>query len=799
MALCVLISETSEIYLANLNYIPTVIQFGNQSSYLFLSVQNSIIKVTQVIFNIGQQSVNNIITTIDSTLNVFQFGGIINIANSSSIIILNSVSKTFNFINTSNIINSGQIIGQVTNKIGSQIYVSNLCSLECTTYLSQKISNVGQFGKISGQIQINGLNIEGNVSGNTTAIGLGIIGQLSNDCINATIQNTDVIQTLLIEQQLNTQNVNIGALVGAIYSINLIVKQIYMQSVNISAGTNIGTLAGYILNTHVICDHMTVNDLIIQFSSQEITHIGGVFGQTQNTIININGVTFNKSQIQIQSSNSKLGGIISQSHSDTYNISNVVMQCQIEAGGINNSTASGCIAISNFSYITITEFKLQNTSINVYSELNIGSTSGIISILDNSNMSISKIQVFNANITANARFPRSAPMINILCNGQINIYQSTIKYSNILSLDYLFQNQDSTNIIQALSGTLYINASVTIIDIIIIGLDIKANSSQQVFVASLISYSQNSTIFVNQINLFDSNIISSSYSTSVRLSAFSGGIIGFNNYFYDKSQTQSIIKNIYIDHTIINAYSQIQEAYTAGIIAITFSCNETVTNIKIYNSKLYCTGKNHLRTGGIYAVIENYAFSNVYNIHLYNTEVFANFEALTKSQDVLCAGVFGIVSTNANVIIKSSILSNVNITVTGLTNAAYVSAIIGLQRGNVTIIDVDIKNIGLSSSSVNNYVSSIVGGYRPYSNNSDTLNIVNTNIQTVTILTQNSTTNSIKQLIAYNPPQYYNFTIQVQRSQSIGYSSINGVRINNCDQLKAIIVNNEYLITNSGC
>ncbi|CAL6047493.1 Hypothetical_protein [Hexamita inflata] len=151
ISLCALISQNAQISITNLNFVPQVIQFGNYSSYLFSHIILSQIKLSQLVIEIGLSGSNNILTLVDSAVYQFQFGGVINHLEQSSVILKNSALNFYIQTNTQQIFASGHIIGRSKHY---QTYVSilNLCLAEQTQYQSQKIDSVGQFGVIEGKL-----------------------------------------------------------------------------------------------------------------------------------------------------------------------------------------------------------------------------------------------------------------------------------------------------------------------------------------------------------------------------------------------------------------------------------------------------------------------------------------------------------------------------------------------------------------------------------------------------------------------------------------------------------------------
>ncbi|CAL6039439.1 Hypothetical_protein [Hexamita inflata] len=444
---------------------------------------------------------------------------------------------------------------------------------------------------------------------------------------------------------------------------------------------------------------------------------------------------------------------------------------------------------------------INNVTIEVQSiEFN-GSSTGCIAASNESTLQIGNYVILFSNITSNSRFPLTSSLIGFFSNGKF--IGQNIKYfdNNLFSFDALYRNEQSSY--WGISGSVINNSTVQIVDVVIHNINILVQCKLIISASALISYNHNSTLTINEFVIQDTIIQASTANTIDGLSVFASGIIGVDNYLNQfgslNYRSNSTIKNINLYNTTISAESQYLSAYSGGITAVSYSSQNYLTNIQIINSKIFCIGYNYLRIGGINAVIQ-YSNSYLNNVQITNLQLNATSTNNNKEYNLLCGGIMGGQWIFSNTEITTVNVRNLYILATGLIKQVYAASIIGVSTDNTTIQDLLICNIFINLSGVNIDTSSFIAGFYPSQTYKTKLLLYNANIQSVTINTYNSTQNNINYIISSaSSLKDSEVQIEVKNSLSSGYSSINGIRITNCDQLQILDVNNIYQVTKSGC
>ncbi|CAL6047491.1 Hypothetical_protein [Hexamita inflata] len=342
-------------------------------------------------------------------------------------------------------------------------------------------------------------------------------------------------------------------------------------------------------------------------------------------------------------------------------------------------------------------------------------------------------------------------------------------------------------------------------DVTIYNLHSNVECQLLVSASALISYNINCTLYISQIAIYNSTIRANSINTLVELSVLAAGIIGIDNYYNYKGNqngnTFTNINNIKIANTTIKAYSQFQESYAAGIHAWSYQSFNQVSNINIINTNISCSGIKHLRNGGIYAVLY-YSFSKLNGINIISSSLNADTiqDPINANFNIYSGYIMGTQWIQSNIELFSTHISNSNISTTGNIYVVQAACLIGVVRGNTSIQDIQISNIFMNLSGTIIVASTLISSFDHNLQYMNYLTIYNMNVQTVTMITQNSVQNQIKFIASsFNSLSDSKITITIKNSMSLGYSSVNGNRIQNCDQLQILDVNNVYQVTDRGC
>ncbi|CAL6092941.1 Hypothetical_protein [Hexamita inflata] len=154
----------------------------------------------------------------------------------------------------------------------------------------------------------------------------------------------------------------------------------------------------------------------------------------------------------------------------------------------------------------------------------------------------------------------------------------------------------------------------------------------------------------------------------------------------------------------------------------------------------------------------------------------------------------------SNATILNAHIYNINISgvLSGVGKDVLNGGVVGsVTKSNLTIFDVNTKNIQLSSTGANIYTSSIIGSLLSLGIINE-LKISNCNIQSTNII-YNSVSPHAFISLQFQSFSSADVSYSMMSSQSLGFSYINGVRIQNCPELNIGLSNGQYSVTQSGC
>ncbi|CAL5999898.1 Hypothetical_protein [Hexamita inflata] len=478
------------------------------------------------------------------------------------------------------------------------------------------------------------------VNGNSKFSNFGSIGIVSNIC--RSVYFNDIILQFNSTQKTiyDLSEINVAALIGQTNSQNIDLYNIQFIKCDIAASSNIAFVSGYLQNSQINCNKISITDSQLQ-SKAESSLAAGIISLSLNCSYIIIYVQINQT---IVNSNCHSSGILSQSSNDQGQIENYkLIHTLIYSLSQQISFAAANIAQTDCSEFKIKNYQLYNSKIIVQSK-NQGIASGYVAFSNNSNIQIDTCLLIQSNITSNSRFPISSALAGTFINSLNNIYN--VEFVNIiqLSLDELYRNESGKQ--YGFSGASFINSTINIANLNIQNLTSQVQCQLFVSASAIISYSQNSVIYINNIILSNSTIKAISSNTIIEVSVIASGLIGLDNYLqiYDANNSISNINinNIKIENSTIQSVSEFKEAYVSGIQAISVYSQNRVSNVNIINTNMSCSGKKHLRIGGIYAVT-SYAFSRLNDIKISNSQFNAiSIQESTNSYDIAYGGIIGV-------------------------------------------------------------------------------------------------------------------------------------------------------------
>ncbi|CAL6005945.1 Hypothetical_protein [Hexamita inflata] len=835
LSLCVLITLNAQVYISLVNFKPSQIQFGNQSSYLLSYVELSFVQFKQITLNVGidQASRNLLSKTISSAVNQFQYGGFIYNIYTSQVIILNAVSKQFLTHQTQFITNSGQMIGSTFQD--SFVSISNLCQVGYDATVSgQQITASGLIGSIGGKLSFDNADINIIFSGSASFSNVGTVGIISSSCQNATFVNINVVFTSSYKNVYDITEGNISALTGQSNCKKLVVNSSTFLNVSIVATTNISVLVGSSVNSNVLVNEIRFDNIsLAAISSVNSNSIGTVFGSAYNLKLQSSQLTINGTNITSQLAYAiNLGGVVGyQIFGNICVIQSKVTNLYINGSSNNWAMVSGFVAgIYNVTTICFRNIELFNSSLFSLSEIRVACTGGIIGYFIHSNtiinqctvkdltsdaqsvlgvgissglisgahennvINISYVELSFSFIYSNSRYPKASGMIGAGFDGLVDIKYCNVRNTVVQSSDELYYNQTTPYYLGEMWG----------------------------LASGFLGLYTNSTIYINQLELTKSNIFSSC-SEGSSSSGFSSSL----------SNTMLQLSKIVIQYTEIFAISKLQLSFAAGIcnnqnnassyidhvhvsranitsISTTYSfasainahvsrMNETILQVEVMMTQINSTNINstvvinqgYSNIGAIYGFV-GYSNTNITNCKV----ITSQFTALNNNA-VYLGGLIGQYSFSNSTLIDSSITDS-NLSARTVNKDTVVGGAIGFQvSSNVTLFDINVSNLILLSFSTSSvFCSSFIGAAQSY----DPINkliIYNSNVYS--IQTQYGGSNITANFLVYFQTKYLSqIQTQISNSQSLGFSSMNGAPIANC-VFKIRNDTTTYQVNDDGC
>ncbi|CAL6045549.1 Hypothetical_protein [Hexamita inflata] len=509
---------------------------------------------------------------------------------------------------------------------------------------------------------------------------------------------------------------------------------------------------------------IVISNSKIQSESQSVSISGGVFGQIDGVstlcVNTLYGLSIN-TNIESKATNS-----YSYSSGIAGYVSNVnhihVEQCLVYNSSIKStsqfgqSQSSGIMSYLNYSNINFEHIQINNISVQSISQNNIGISAGYIAQITLSTIYSTQINVTKSIIQSNSCSPISAGIVGYFNYSDL-IMQSTFVFNSIIS----GSDQQYTNL--------------------------SLNTTRQS--SGVLSFVYYSNVKISKTSIQDSNITMISNLDK----AATGGIIGWLLY------SSSIQKYIEIQNVSQYIYSLQHNSHSGGFNSVVDQSVDYQYNNIISNSVINTINGSASYSGSINGYV---AGSNVYYVNIQ-----ASYVTLISSSTFTnyCGGLVGIV-TSFGVVLKESQLEidgsrvfNVNIRITTVHNGVA-GSVIGFitQNSNITINNIKVQSSTNNITAKFVFAGSFAGSQWSQSNNSF-VKITNSEIYSVKIYYQNQTTISINFIICPQFPELTNSLIQISSTKSLGFSSINGISVSNCENVQVQQINGNNFISENGC
>ncbi|CAL6072948.1 Hypothetical_protein [Hexamita inflata] len=421
---------------------PSLYLIANQSSFLFVNVVNSKIKIARLYLSYGaagnQQKISTMATSISAA---FQYGGLIYLLSTTSTATLTNLSIIQHLdVNVSYVNNSGVIVASTAPS--SQIILSKIC-----VQMSCKFSTVKLFGCIgfvNGQVEIKNVNLDVQITNQIVGCQMGFIGQIQNQLINCSFTNINVKQykhpdlldigfdspsvlvglslapTLVKFDRVEIEEVLLvaagfgGIFIGQCQSGYVSINNSVVKDGAINFGTNCGLIVGNAVSSNVSIQNFKITDSSLMLNDEVSQYGGGVIGNSTNSTISIlQGII---QQLELKNINEDMAGVLAICQNSTLSVSNISMNDNNMKGTLNVA-----IVVSLIQNSTVQIYNSSFNNTDIQGTLNVG----IIGQQNNSHCSLTQIQVQLIDFIAD----HNVGVISNANSSSINIQKLTI--SNI--------------------------------------------------------------------------------------------------------------------------------------------------------------------------------------------------------------------------------------------------------------------------------------------------------------------------------------------------------------------------------
>ncbi|CAL6011123.1 Hypothetical_protein [Hexamita inflata] len=461
----------------------------------------------------------------------------------------------------------------------------------------------------------------------------------------------------------------------------------------------------------------------------------------------------------------------------------------------NYSISGGFVSAFSKSQISFSICYILSSNIETQSNVKIGISGAYVgcSQLQN-NITIQSAQTLNTFITAHACYPRSSGVIGQAFNTTITINNVEVNKCVIHAKDLLYSSNSINSATDGLAAgvigfiqscQLFINKQVV--------QDSQINSSCRINSSASSIISQ---IYISDKVLRDITVLNCTvYSNSSEQLSFSAGIVGNQNGIMSQ---QSVLFSIYVLNTNISALSSNSyniNQFASTICALSYYSNEMLDSVKIDSVKIMSSiQSNNGQTGvtcvgGLYGYSDN-SRAQIKNI-LINNCIFSSINLYR----IYLGGAIG-ESNQSYIEIQDFIITNTNLSVDAQIDGV-VSGIMGFYvNSTVYLYSVTAKNIILNTVSKYAYAGAFFAAAQS-SSSQNTITIKNSVIESIQIWHSENQVN-VNLIFILQTPFISNITISIIDTESRGFSYINGVQTQNCQQIVRQI-NDAYIIQKNGC
>ncbi|CAL6005102.1 Hypothetical_protein [Hexamita inflata] len=688
-------------------------------------------------------------------------------------------------------------------------------------------------GYSKGCISFYNVQISTIINGNVTISNYGIIGQV-NENINVSFQLLQLSYNYIAKQSYANTETNVSALIGQVQKALITINNTQICDTNVISSSNTALLIGYLSNSNVEINFLNVcNSSVLSVSSQ-LAQSAGFFCVVSNSLLNIQ--TINIEQINITTINAKqsfVGGIVALSKLSTLRIQKIkILLSNITSTSISTSYTSGLLAnIQNSSYsidsykiiqsniisignvsfsagiVSFTTFSksqvqavlVEKSVISAQSEQLEGVSAGIIGVIQNSDILVTKITIKITIIQSNSNYVRTGGIIAKFYNGTTQIDQIVIENSQILATDILFRNITLDPIpifntstywgYQAMIIGYLFNATAVIDQIQLQNSNLQQHSKESNCVGGIIGFLRYTSVKINRILIQNISINASSslYSCS---SAINGAYdiiikVPLNDF------QNSTLSNIQVINCTVMAHSDNFSSWSGGISALVIqNVSLDITNVIVQQTQIIASGSNEQSfSGGIFGQFSESIAKQITNVIIQHSQILSQ-----NNLQVYCGGFIGY-SNNSNIQLSGITIKNTNISAKSILSDVFTGSFGYLSQQNLNMYDISLKNILFSSNGVNVYQNSVVG----YVYNKNNIIMSYSVIESVQISATG--TNLFQSMLMYfQNSDINNNVIQIKKSYSTGFSNINDKDLDNCKQLEINISNlNEYVVEQKGC
>ncbi|CAL6081448.1 Hypothetical_protein [Hexamita inflata] len=450
------------------------------------------------------------------------------------------------------------------------------------------------------------------------------------------------------------------------------------------------------------------------------------------------------------------------------------------------------MGLFNYSDIIVFNCYVKDIQIDAQSMLGEGISSGIISVAQKYNVvNISNAEITFSFIYCNSRYPKAGGLVGIGFYGLVDVKYSYVRNTAIQSSDELYQNQTTPYYLMQMWGLAcgflaqYYNSNIKILQVELTDSIISVNCSNISSSSGITSQLLKTYLNISQIIIQNAIV----YSYSKDMQSFAAGIGGY------QSGNSSYLDTIRIIKSNITSISYIL-SYVSGINAYLQSMNETILDIQVQGTYLNSTnidiqiGKGISNIGSIYGFVQS---SNTTTI---NCKISTTNIQGYNNEAIYMGGLVGYYSYTNSTLVDSSV-TDCNLSANTQSKDTVVGGVVGYYvRSNVTIFDTNVSNLILQSFTVAGvHCSSLIAAALAFGSNS--LIIQNSNVYSITIL-YSGTNVHVNFFVNYQTKLLTQIQTAVINSQSLGFSTINGIAVTNCQfQIRNDTIN--YQINYDGC